>query len=361
MRMHHTQWVYFFISAMMALGLVSIADAQVQTLSGTEPPAVYGEEKERVIARERKTRTSRAIQDVAQTYRQMVSAYKAGHIVHAEETSQHLDQLLEDDALPTSFAARMRKKHERFLERVYGESGPLRIDVPSDEISDEEFQMIQTTVESTDHQMPARATRPLVHEEVQQNIAIPAMDKKAEQAARRQKKQDEEKLQRAMQQKEAEAAKERLSQVDEQLRQRQDAARLSRVNDSVESRVADLERAALDLKREEVDQYIHRYREQMQNEQESLQASFLEKVDALYQDGVEFYQKNAYYFANDVFTEVEKLRPDYKMTRQYLADLENHFRLQSLENQADRGRVIMDALENFSTAHAQGEDDDESF
>lgn len=352
-------------------------------LSGTEDPASYGREKERIIAREERVRRSQAIQEVARVYRQMVAAYKANRILNAEEMSQQLDQLLADPILPVAFSERIQKKHETFLQRVYSDSGRVKMDVPTDDISEEEFEKIQQAVSvqkqadvSTDSfkEQAVEVEAPLKESVIpEEQRAQTLQDRLAQKEARRQErialreerhqkkqalreKRKKERLEntavplveddtdsQAKPDKELIAAEKKLDSINKEIKSRQIEAPAS--GDSAYKRLANLQEKALDLKKEEVDQYVRLYREQLKREQQSLQETFLVKIDNLYKDGVEFFQGNAYQFAYDVFLEVEKLHPDYKMTRNYLSQLEDYFRLHARD--FDRDKVVADALDAF--------------
>jgi hypothetical protein len=364
------------VTAACLLFFVQGASAWAQ-LSGTEDPASYGREKERLIAREERVRRSQTIQEVARVYRQMVAAYKANRILNAEEMSQQLDQLLADPILPAAFSDRIQTKHATFLQRVYGDSGRVKMDVPTDDISEEEFKKIRRAVNSqkqtdvsTDSfkDSAVDVKSPLTESVTREEQRMQALqDRLAQKEARRQERiaLREERYQKkqalrekrknerlvntavplAVDSRDSQARSDKGLVADQKkLKSRQVEAPVAS-GDSAYKRLANLQEKALDLKKEEVDRYVRLYREQMKQEQQALQETFLVKIDNLYKDGVEFFQGNAYQFAYNVFLEVEKLHPDYKKTRNYLSQLEDYFRLHARD--LDRDKVVADALDAF--------------
>lgn len=110
----------------------------------------------------------------------------------------------------------------------------------------------------------------------------------------------------------------------------------------------------LGMEQKEIDRYVDLYYKEMKARKEKLMKRLVEKIDTLYEDGLEFYQRKAYYFAYDIFQEVEKLEPDYKLTRQYLKELERYFSFgpnnnlpRSSSQRSKRDRVISNTLDSY--------------
>jgi len=369
MAMHLKIFWKMMIVCTLLIGTGMPSWAQVQ---GTEEPAFYGKDKERILAREERARRSRTIQAVARVYREMVAAYKANRILHAEAMSQELDMLLDDPVLPGAFSERMRTKQENFLARVYGESGRIKMDVPTDDISTEEILKIRQEAgiknDAVERAVPQVKTQVKAVVKEQDQVKIQPRDgvndraqEKAQRvqervqrnAARRQEKMAlrEERRQKKIALRQ-EKEKQRLARAAEQAGKKSSADQLNgpavppEARDAI-GRSAALRAAALDLKQEEADRYVTLYREEMQREREALQAAFAEKIEGLYRDGVEFYERRAYQFAYDVFLELEKLSPDYQETRRYLSELDHRFRIEASAH-SQRDQAIEDSLDVLS-------------
>ena len=345
----------FLLSVMILIFplLMIVSYAQIFPVKGKEQPPVY-EEKAQILEREQRTRRSQVIQETARIYREMVSSYKARHIVHAEELSGRLENLLADPSLPESFVERMTKKHMAFLTRVYGESPALRIDVPDDYISDEEMKQIQEAVLKEGKAVPTGAAvelKKMDQDKRQQRNEIREQKKvlreqrrqdrlaeKDEARAARLQKLEEKKARRLKKSENPRTvSKQKVDQNHQQLKLKEIDHQLKTVTGtkeiktSVVTKVIDMEQNALNLKRDEIDRYLRLYQEEMAVSRSGLREEFLIKIEALYQDGLEFLKRKAYQFAHDVLTEVEKLSPDYKKTRSYLSELEQYFRISQLQ------------------------------
>lgn len=365
-------WKMMIVCALL-MGTAMPLRAQVQ---GTEEPAFYGKDKERILAREERARRSRTIQAVARVYREMVAAYKANRILHAEAMSQELDMLLDDPVLPGVFSERMRTKQENFLARVYGESGRIKMDVPTDDISAEEILKIRQEAgiknDAVESAVPQVKTQVKAVVKEQDHVKIQPRDGVNDRAQEKAQRVQERVQRNAARRQERAALKEERSRKKIALRQEKEKQRLARAAEQAEKKSAATDRAgqlkppsvppeardaigrsaalraaALDLKQEEADRYVNLYREEMQREREALQAAFAEKIEGLYRDGVEFYERRAYQFAYDVFLELEKLSPDYQETRRYLSELDHRFRIEASEH-SQRDQAIEDSLDVLS-------------
>ncbi|HSV44006.1 MAG TPA: hypothetical protein VLJ10_05565 [Candidatus Bathyarchaeia archaeon] len=341
------------LQSVMMVGIVflMVSPGQAQdTAVGTESPASYKGVKQQVMDLAHRRQRSQTIQDVAMVYREMVSSFKAKQIVHAEEMSQRLDELLADPILPDSFVKKMQAKHERFLKRVYG---PLDLaDVPEDEtISEADFAAIQqearqksvrrvapqsTAVEMTNDPVVSDQpeSRPQILEKPQPKIKTVSQAKKPD---------------RMLRETASVAAQAEPAAVDASVST--EAKRAQRIEKSLASAAS----AGYQMTPEEVKHYLALYQEERQKKVEELKKEFERKVDILYSDGVEFYKKNAYRFAYDILNEVEKVKPDYKMTRQYLSELRHYFELVEEEKPStkimneDRQEFIGEELDQYVT------------
>jgi len=373
MAMHLKIFWKMMIVCTLLIGTGMPSWAQVQ---GTEEPAFYGKDKERILAREERARRSRTIQAVARVYREMVAAYKANRILHAEAMSQELDMLLDDPVLPGAFSERMRTKQENFLARVYGESGRIKMDVPTDDISAEEILKIRQEAgiknDAVERAVPQVKTQVKAVVKEQDQVKIQPRDGVNDRAQEKAQRVQERVQRNAARRQERAALKEERRRKKIALRQEKEKQRLARAAEQAEKKSAATDRAgqlkqpsvppeardaigrsaalraaALDLKQEEADHYVNLYQEEMQREREALQAAFAEKIEGLYRDGVEFYERRAYQFAYDVFLELEKLSPDYQETRRYLSELDHRFRIEASAH-SQRDQAIEDSLDVLS-------------
>lgn len=372
-----------FVFSVLFFSAVQTGFAQ-SDLHGSEDPAVYGREKAKILAREERSRRSQTIQEVAQTYREMVSSYKAKRIIRAEELSQKLDALLDDPVLPESFALKIRHKQQRFLRRIYGDDSNMRVEVQVDDVSDEEVVQIQQVLKEGEGSPAIGQPEFLAQEmaEDSQDIDLLAL-RRAEKEAVKQKrfeekerrKQEKAALKEARRQEiiarrkkrrdEYSARKEKkkaerlvrlearrnkknikdgfagagegseletkpvaaIEQNIDAVAKDMDDAQLAKRREVQTEKLLEYQKEFLDLERKEVDRYVRLYKEEMKEQKRSLEEEFSRRVDSLYQDGIEFFEKKAYHFSYDVLREVEELHPNYKMTRQYLAELERSFKL----------------------------------
>ncbi len=319
-----------------------------EAVVGTELPVSYEGIKRQVMDLAHRRQRSQAIQEAAIVYREMVSSFKAKQIVHAEEMSQRLDELLADPILPESFVKKMQAKHERFLARVYG---PLDLaDVPEDEtVSEEDFTAIQKEVrqQSSSRVVPqpmaVEVKAPIVSlqsESKPQVLEQPEFKTKTTPQAKK-----PEKILRETAPVAAPAAPPAVADGSVSA----EAERARRMEKSLASAAS----VGYQMTSEEVKHYLALYEEERQKKGGELKQEFERKVEILYADGVEFYKKNAYRFAYDILNEVEKVKPDYKMTRQYLSELKHYFELVEEEKPStkimneDRREFIIQELDQY--------------
>lgn len=380
-----------------------------EDLRGTETPAVYGQKKQRILQRQERAKRSKTIQEVARAYREMVSSYKAKRIIRAEEMSQKLDVLLEDPILPEAFSNKMARKQRNFLKRIYGGKIPAKMDVPVDAVSDAEIREIQYAVKEETGKgvglgilLQNAGINSLSHKEIKKQQAEV---RKRERLLKRQRRKDEKAELKKVRYEEKAALKESHRVAALARKRKKKSERLARIEDkknrkgqkrNASHEISDIQEVRidleenvkvvnekkissaaqtldvleannrkarkiqrlrayqqelLDLERNEIDRYVQLYQKEMENKKSILQEELSKKIDLLYQDGVEYYEKKAYYFSRDVLFEVEKLQPDYKLTRQYLAELEMHFKFKtkritgySLKDDSERQQVIFNSL-----------------
>ncbi|MEW5895020.1 MAG: hypothetical protein AB1650_04610 [Candidatus Omnitrophota bacterium] len=355
-------------------------------------------ETRKLREKEERACRSQAIQETARIYREMVASYKARQIVHAEELSQRLDDLLADPVLPEDFARRIHKKQEAFLKRVYSSNSLVAIDVPVDQVSDDEIKVIQEVIQDSEKVPlnkvkdeediidPGRRKQELKMKKKQESLARKAA-LKAERLAEKEKrkadalaKKEAGKAVRLAKKKALEAErqarleKRKLKQTQEtvslsennagtETRSEEALQRLKKVDSQLEKIIVEQEtkqtvvtraiasqQKALDLKKDEVERYVRLYQEDLIRMKKELHEEFLNKIESLYLDGLEFFDKKAYQFAYDVLTEVEKLSPDYKATRRYMADLERQLNLNQVQvspERSSRSLLIEEALDAY--------------
>lgn len=293
-----------------------------ENLKGTEDPVSYGSQKQRILERQENLRRSQAIQNVAQTYREMVSAYKAKRIVYAEEMSQKLTRLLEDPMLPRVFAGKMARKQNAFLEKVYGDHRYLTMDVPVDKFADGEIEAIQ---EVLDEKMP-----------VEQDRVKKSFDTELVKTGSR-----------------SEAVKINGAEMIPQISEQKNNEPIIDREVQKDKRLYEYQQKLFDMDRGDIDHYVALYEQDQRQRKESLSQEFDEKIDLLYQEGASLFQKRSYRFAREILTEVESLRPDYKLTRQFLAQLEKYFKYETersvvfSDNGDVRQKMISDALDSY--------------
>ncbi len=329
-----------------------IAQAQEDPspLDSKIPPADYGAQKKQVQDKAERLRRSQLIQEVSSTYREMVASFKARQVEHGEDLSQKLDALLDDPLLPADFAEKIRVKQQNFLERVYGKEVQLAADIPVDRISDEELPAIrermpdfpkpaevvpgrisagglavEKTGETTENaQLPKqKANEGLIEKKRQEALSadieaaavrdkglsgktadavVPAGDPLS---AVQSRKDYEEDRQAAVKQRQQ--AEQELEKYTQGVRDGQDADGLTK-----------LQREALAGRKEKIDAFLKKYRSEMTARRKDLQSQFDLRIEELYRDGVEFYEKKAYRTAWDLLSEVEELSPGYKDARRIL-------------------------------------------
>ncbi len=368
--------ITFFIVLVSGFSLSPMALAQ-QDVRGTEEPAVY-QEKDAILAKQRRVHRSQTIQGVARLYREMVSSYKARRVIHAEALSQELDTVLDNPILPDAFAKKMRIKHHNFLTRIYGDQSNVQIDVPVDGVSDEEVAQIQQTMAEKKGEADV-VVLPQIHRDGKTVISAATSKEVAAQLRIDEKKRIREERRAEKEKKRQEkiaARQKRCEQRLEQLKAKKakknsepiNVAGLNRAErdeSQLNQDIALEKRSALqaqklleyqdeylDLKSEEVDRYVRLYKQAMKKREEILKKDFLVKIDSLYQDGIDFFGKKAYRFAHEVFIEVEKLEPGYKLTHRYLKELKRYFQLdlfskgkKSPVDASERNQLIVESLD----------------
>jgi len=369
-----------FIMGVVAAGLLTGFNAFAQHETG-------GTQDSKILARERRLKQSQVIQEVAQTYREMVSSYKAQRIERAEEMSRKLTELIHDPLLPEAFAQKMAVKQERFLDRIYGEGKAPKIDIPVDDVSAEEIVQIQTAmqeqasnvqpvIQDADVAMPEpvvdhsradkiaakkafRVERLAEKKRLREQKIARAQERRQRRRAARQKKREErlarlaEKKKRGRKDDDSPAPEGPSVSVNEEIAKIRETERrlvmekkLTEFQDEAEESRKDME-----SQEDEIERYVRLYKEEMGREKKELEEEFGKRIENLYQDGIEFYNQKAYRFSLDVFNEMEKISPNYKETRAYLAELKRYFLLQrtmmsrpSLQD-PQRQQVISNALD----------------
>lgn len=275
-----------FLLILMVIGSVifgpdDAALAQTGVLHGTETPAVY-DDREKILQRQDALERRQLQKQVAGMYRNMIAAYKAGRTTYFQDQSAQLDRLLEDPRLSRRYAEKMRGKYRQFLAKVDAE------------------QAQETQKSGTDSPCPVAS---LASRNSDSDAAVPKRHAKI--SVR-------------------DAAPDTPQLSDEERQQRQADQLLA------------YQKNMLELERAEVDRYVALYQQELSETRRQMKEGFDAKIESLYQDGLEYFDHKAYRFAFDILTAVEQLKPDYKLTRRYLENLERYFSsqtsLDSIEN-----------------------------
>jgi|GEM_PF-4565490 len=276
-----------FLLVLMMIGSIifwpdDAALAQTGVLHGTETPAVY-DDREKILQRQDALERRQLQKQVAGMYRNMIAAYKAGRTTYFQEQSAQFDRLLKDPRLSRRYAEKMRGKYQQFLAKV---------DV---ELTEE------TQKSGTDSSCPVAS---LASQNSDADAAVPKHHVKIS-------------VRDAV-------APDTLRLSDEERQQRQADQLLA------------YQKNMLELERAEVDRYVALYQQELSETRRQMKEGFDAKIESLYQDGLEYFDHKAYRFAFDILTAVEQLKPDYKLTRRYLENLERYFSsqtsLESIEN-----------------------------
>jgi len=248
--------------------------AQPGVLQGTETPAVYGN-RDRILARQDRLERRQTEKLAARIYRNMVAAYKAGRRAYFDEQSAELSRLLDDSRLSEAYAEKMRIKYRLFLakvERGQAKTGLKPMGDGNAAVQDSEKSLTDWGTASA--LFPAQGTA---------KSQSPVRDQAG-------------------------------TLLSEEERQRRQADKLLAYQKNM-----------LELERAEVDRYVHLYQKELTETRRQMTEEFNAKIESLYQDGLEYFDQKAYHFAFDVLKAVEQLKPDYKLTRRYLEDLQRYF------------------------------------
>ncbi len=345
------------------------------------PVADYGARKEKVLRETEHRQRSELISQVSRTYREMVSSFKAKSVEHGEEMSLELSRLLEDPLLPAEFAARIRHKQARFLDRVYGRQTQALLDFPvDDELRDEEVQAIQARLDGPRPQSPVASALvtpadPMGDEakgfedgDVRQRERAERREEKrrVREADRREVRHQKEaaRLARAAERAAKKTArkaerdqtrqKKRLGEASsaaqtDQAEQELDAylAETRSAHRAADQKLTEIETKMMENRQAVVDEFVRKYRSELMARRKDLKAKFDDQLEALYEDGVALYKNKAYRKAWDILSEVERIQPDYKKTRSYLASIEPFIRIDTV----DQKRHLVDSvLDSFDQA-----------
>ncbi len=358
-------------------------------VSGTEEPQDYGPEKQRILEKQQRMRRSELIQKTARLYRQMVASYKAKRISHAESVSAELTDILDDPLLPEKFADKIRRKQDAFLTRVYETHADHYLDLKTDEMSDRELAEVREEIDPSEYAQAEKNNKPS-DAEIRRRRAQQREDARAEKKRLRQERAAEKKRQREeaiarkkakredrlaeknTRRQEAQARREMLRTEKEQNKNKandnsassdpeQDLIAMNRSaateqdalnqqldkigQDNPDDKLFQLQREAYTVRQKRVDGFIDEYRRHLRKTASEKEQELSRRIESLYHDALEFYRANAYRLSYDLLSEIEKIQPDYKLTRRYLKDLRERLGDYAAPLQNDRETAIQNALD----------------
>jgi hypothetical protein len=90
-------------------------------------------------------------------------------------------------------------------------------------------------------------------------------------------------------------------------------------------------------------------KQKLEAERKELKEKLTLEVESLYQDGAEFYKTQQWTLAKNVFVEVDKLWPNYKLTRNYLESIDQNLSDQQAQKISSKSREekIKEALDAY--------------
>ena len=318
----------------------------------TAPISAQQKKKEEQLARKRARLAQQAaardraelIHEIQVSYRQANATYKAGLYSQSRDELDHLGELLSRENLPKDFHNKMQILAQRLTHLLEGHDQDRRAydrtllakeetvrsttPPPTSTIENKGEATTTTLTPQAQKAEQKAALREKKEKERQAQIAAREQEREARLQAKEQKKRD---LEQAKEQKrrEIEAAKEQRRMEAEQAKQ--DRQRQSEQATAVAQQLKGGQKAQA-FHEKYVSQEIAQTQAQetqaqaaIQRRQKELavekarQKKDLEKgVDELYCDAIVYYAQGAYERAQQLLLEVNKLWPDYKLSRSYM-------------------------------------------
>lgn len=282
-------------------------DVQSQALRQTYRQEKTEKAKKKKIAALKQKQAARDLLRRGESrYKNILALYKAGRIVEARDQIQLLKNFLVKYDVPMGFRGRMTRK-------IY---------------------QAEVMIEKHEHKLREKAAR---LEERNQKRAQQQLTKERQRAEpgpiKEQKKARTEKPMMIPEQKEEKV----LSKKD------QFAALLARYD------AAEQEAARKASPPAKTSPHPPKKNSVTRSEHQELKAKLSQEVDNLYHDGIAFYQSRQWSSARNIFSEVDKLWPNFKSTRSYLTVIDHNLKASAGPGKAAKSRdeIIAEALDSY--------------